>query len=158
MFSKLKKTKFPPDNKPILIWDGECDFCAFWVTHWKKKTGSAIDYNKYQQIASHFSDIPLKEFKKASRLITTDGSIYSGPDSAYKALAYSKKPILKWHKLYNNNSWFRQLSDYSYNFIAKNRPTMFKLTKFFFGNNPNHLKPYWLIYLISIILLCIVIL
>ena len=153
MFQKIKKTNFPPKEKPVLIWDGTCGFCKYWVTRWKMKTKDAIVYKTYQDAHKDFPDIPLKEFKKASRLIELDGSIYSGPDSAYRCYTYSD--AIKWnaHRWYINNRSFQRLSDHGYNFIAKHRPEMFKLTKLLFGPNPTDFKPYWVFYILAIILL-----
>ncbi len=150
MFQKFSKTNYPPSNKPVLVWDGECGFCKYWVTRWKSLTHDKIDYKTYQEIASQFQDIPLKEFKKASRLIETDGNMYSGPDSAYRSYTYTQKN-LPWHTWYTNYSWFTKLSDHGYNFIAKHRPFFFKLTKMFFGSDSKRLKPYWLLYLLILL-------
>lgn len=94
-------------------------------------------YKTFQEVAGNFPDIPLKEFKKASRLIETNGSVFSGPDSAFRIFTYFEKENSFWHKFYSKHKWFAILSDHSYNLIAKNRNFMFKLTKIFFGNNPN---------------------
>ncbi len=145
MFEKIKLTKYPP-TKNILIWDGDCGFCKFWKTRWQQKTEGKVAFETYQNSSKKFSDIPLKEFKKASRLIEIDGKIYRGPDSAYRSLWHAGNK--KWHQLYSSNHIFRNLSDNGYNHIAKNRSFYFKLTKILFGNNPLNLKPYWLIYLI----------
>jgi len=153
MFTKFDKTSFPPNQKPILVWDGECGFCKFWVIHFKKKTGDSVAYRTYQEVASQFKDIPLKEFKKASRLIETDGKIYSGPDSAYRTLTHSNINSM-WHRWYKNKPWFTWLSDHGYNHIAKNRSFYFKVTKLFFGKNPEGLKAYWLVYIVLLLLLC----
>ena len=85
MFTKFYRTNYPPTEKPMMVWDGECGFCKYWVTRWKMYTGDRITYKTYQEVASQFKDIPLKEFKKASRLIEPNGSVYSGPDSAYRS-------------------------------------------------------------------------
>lgn len=150
MFSKIERTNFPPQNKPVMIWDGECGFCQYWIERWKSKTGERIDYLPFQEKASHFKDIPLKEFKKASRFIETDGSIYSGPDSAYKSFTYFENPNLFFHSLYKNNGWFTYLSDHTYNFIAKRRPLFFRVSKLAFGRNPTKMKPYWFLILLFI--------
>lgn len=146
MFTKIKQTAFPPTEKPMMVWDGECGFCEYWITNWKSKTAARIDYRTYQEVAEHFKDIPLKEFKKASRLIEPDGFVYSGPDSAYKSLQYFKKPSLFWHDWYARYKIFNFISDHSYNFIAKNRSLMFSLSKTFFGKNPQRLRSYWLLW------------
>lgn len=153
MFSKIKETQYPPSKLPLLIWDGECGFCKYWITNWTQKTKNRIDFKPYQEAAKNFPDIPLKEFKKASRLIETDGSIYSGPNSAFRSFIYFDNKNKFWYNLYSRNKLFAFLSDAGYNFIAKHRNLMFKLTKIFFGTNPKSLKPYWLLGLVLMVLL-----
>lgn len=138
----------------MLVWDGDCTFCKFWVTRWKMKTGEAVEYITYQKVAAKFQDIPIKEFKKASRFIALDGSIYSGPDSAYKSYTYAKESTLPWHQWYRNYYWFTWLSDHSYNYIAKNRSAFYKITVACFGKDPERLKPYWLLYVLGLFMFC----
>src|SRR5690554_435874 len=145
MFSKIEKTNHPPLEIPVMVWDGECGFCRYWITSWSQKTKDRIVFKTYQEVAGIFPDIPLKEFKKASRLIEPDGSIYSGPDSAFRVFTYFEKQNNFWHNLYTKHTWFKSLSNNAYNFIAKHRSSMFMLTKIFFGNNPKSLSPYWLV-------------
>lgn len=153
MFKKIDHTVNAP-SKHIFIWDGTCGFCKFWKTRWEAKTRNCIAFKTYQDYASKFPDIPLKEFQKASRLIETDGKIYSGPDSAYRSLWHTGKQLL--HNLYKSSMFFRSISDRLYNHIAKNRGFYFKVTKVLFGTNPLSLKPYWVLYLIFIIILILV--
>lgn len=150
MFGKIKHTSYPPSQN-ILIWDGECGFCKFWKTRWEAKTQGKVVFETYQNSASKFKDFPLKEFKKASRLIEPDGKIYSGPDSAYRSMWHSGNKF--WHKLYASNTFFESISNHGYNHIAKNRSFYFKVTKLLFGKDPLHLKAYWLLYLAGIILI-----
>lgn len=148
MFLKIERTHFPPLEKPVMVWDGECGFCKYWITNWKQKTKDKIKYRTFQEVANDFTDIPLKEFQKASRLIEMDGSVYSGPDSAYRSFTYFEKENSIWHKWYSKHKWFAALSDHTYIFIAKHRNLMFKLTKFLFGNDPESIKPYWFLILL----------
>ena len=150
MFGKIDRTKFPPQNKPVLIWDGHCGFCKYWVTRWKNMTGDALDYRTFQDASEDFPDIPLKEFKKASRIIEPDGSVYSGPDSAYRSYDHSSKNY-PWHTWYVNYPVFTLISDNGYNWIAKHRSFMIKVTHAFFGKDPLSLKPYWLVYLLLVV-------
>lgn len=150
MFGKIEYTHNPPSGN-ILIWDGDCGFCKFWKTRWQEKTQGIVEFETYQDYAQNFPDIPVKEFKKASRLIEKDGKIYSGPDSAYRSIWHAGNK--RWHQLYVSNSIFRSLSDHGYNHIAKNRSLYFKLTKLLFGNDPLHLKPYWLLYFILLVII-----
>jgi len=155
MFSKIPKTKYPP-QVPTLIWDGACGFCKYWITVWKSKT-SDVQYASYQNAASQFPDIPIKEFKKASRFIALDGIIYSGPDSAYMGMAHFEKPRRHWHRWYCDSVIFRWLSDQGYNIVAKNRPLMMRLTVLFWGRDPLQRKPYWMIWIFFLLLIIMVI-
>jgi predicted DCC family thiol-disulfide oxidoreductase YuxK len=147
MFAKIQKTQSPP-SQALFIWDGECGFCKYWIIIWKSKTTN-LNYKTFQEVSGEFPDIPLKEFKKASRLIEIDGSVFSGPDSAYRTFWYFEKTQKHWHRWYQQSSLFRQLSDHGYNFIAKNRPLMMKLTLAFWGKNPVNRKPYWVVWLVG---------
>ena len=150
MFKKIEDTKYPP-SVHTFVWDGDCGFCKFWKTRWEEKTRGKIIYKTYQQIASEFPDIPLKEFKKASRLIETDGKVYAGPDSAYRSLWHTNRK--SYHQLYSRSKFFQTLSDHGYNHIAKNRHFYFQVTKYLFGDDPQKLKPYWLLYLVGLLLI-----
>jgi len=128
MFKAISRISNPP-KKPTLVWDGECDFCEYWILVWQSKTGKRLQYEKYQDVYERFQSIPLKEFKKASRLIETNGDVFSGPDSAYRSFMYFHSPIKFLHIWYSKYSFFKVLSNNLYNWIAKHRPFMFKLTK-----------------------------
>jgi predicted DCC family thiol-disulfide oxidoreductase YuxK len=150
MFQKFATTQHPPTETPLLVWDGECGFCKYWVTRWRHLTQGKIHFKTYQEVAEHFPDIPLKEFKKASRLIEPNGSVYSGPDSAYRSYTYARNSW-PWHQWYHKYPWFQWVSDHGYNHIAKHRPFYFWLTNTCFGNNPARLKPYWILYIMGIL-------
>lgn len=152
MFTKIEKTAFPPKKKPLMVWDGECGFCKYWITHWQSKTANKVEYITFQEIASYFEDIPLKEFKKASRLIEPNGKVYSGPDSIFRVFTYfdKRKPIF--HNWYSKDNWFTFLSDQTYNWIAKHRSIMFAITKLCFGKDPQRLKSYWFAILLFLVL------
>ncbi|MAN59945.1 MAG: thiol-disulfide oxidoreductase [Flavobacteriaceae bacterium] len=150
MFQKFESTQYPPTSGTVLVWDGECGFCRYWVTRWQHLTKGRIQFEIYQDVASQFPDIPLKEFKKASRLIEPDGKVYSGPDSAYRSYTYAGQRF-PWHRWYVTYRWFQKLSDHAYNHIAKNRTFYFKVTKVLLGSDPKNLKPYWAVYLLIIL-------
>ncbi|HIB49652.1 MAG TPA: DUF393 domain-containing protein [Flavobacteriaceae bacterium] len=152
MFQKFDHTQFPPSDKPVLVWDGDCGFCKYWVTRWKKITHGKITFQTYQDVAHQFEDIPLKEFKKASRLITAEGTVHSGPDSAYMSY-YIANRNSPWHNWYRKYSWFQRLSDHGYNYIAKHRSFFFKLTKAMLGGDSTSFKHYWAMYLFGIAVL-----
>ncbi|HLR76640.1 MAG TPA: DCC1-like thiol-disulfide oxidoreductase family protein [Balneolaceae bacterium] len=155
MFEKIKTTAFAPDE-PLLVWDGKCGFCAYWTTRWQRKTPKEIRFEPFQKTAEKFKDIPLHAFQTSSKLIEPDGSVFNGPDSAYRSLWHAGNKF--WHRLYTSNRFFEKLSDSGYNHIAKNRDFYYKLTVFCFGKNPASPKHYWLLYLLTLIILLIILL
>ncbi|MUH34608.1 DUF393 domain-containing protein [Zobellia amurskyensis] len=120
---------------PLLIWDGKCGFCKYWVTRWQKITSDKVQYIPYQDIQEQIDEIPEQAFKQAVRMIETNGKIYSGAHAAYRTLYYSSRWsfLISW---YEKSALFKAISDASYKFIAHYRPVLFKLTKTFFGKNP----------------------
>lgn len=130
---------------PVMIWDGNCGFCRYWITRWQKITKHTIEFASYQEAAERFPDVDVVHFKQASRFIDIDGKIYSGPQSAYKSLAYSKR--WQWmDRWYQKGGAFSKLSDHFYQLIANNRNFFFKLTKALFGSNPEEPRPFWMVY------------
>ena len=31
------------DSRPLLVYDGDCQFCAYWARYWQKLTGDAVN-------------------------------------------------------------------------------------------------------------------
>jgi len=154
MFHKLSSTQYPPKSKPLMVYDGNCGFCKYWILKWKRATGNAVEYKPYQEVATQFKDISTHHFQEAVRFIQTDGIIVNGPDAAY--ITY--KDDMKFgflHRWYRNKKWFTKLSDIAYQWIADNRTFMYKLSLRLYGKNPLKPKKYWLNYLLAIILFLI---
>ncbi|QSE95894.1 DCC1-like thiol-disulfide oxidoreductase family protein [Fulvivirga lutea] len=153
MITKYKNTPFQP-AKPLLVWDGDCGFCQYWLLWLLNQTGDRINHEPYQKIADSIPGLPKWAFREAVRFIETDGSVFSGASAFYQAYTYTNsKSNTRLIRMYNHRSFFRYMSDHSYSFISKNRRCMFFLTKLFWGKNPVKLKKYWLIYLIIVTLL-----
>jgi len=149
MFQKLNYTQFAPDN-PLMIWDGDCGFCKYWVLRWKKNTKEKITYKTYQEAAEDFKDIPVSAFREAARLIEPDGKIYDGPEAAYRSLTYAGK---NWYyEAYSSSTFFQYFSDKMYQFIANNRSLAFRFTRIFWGKDPNKPKAYWSFYLVVFVI------
>jgi predicted DCC family thiol-disulfide oxidoreductase YuxK len=148
----LNKTKYPPSPKAILVWDGECEFCAYWISYWEERFGVNIEFHSFQTVFEQFPDINKRQFLLASHFIETDGCIYRGARSAYRSLHYAGK--LKFlDQWYSNKAWFRKLSDQLYRLVSHNRPTFFKISKYLFGSDPLNLRPFWVVYLFLLLYL-----
>ena len=152
MFEKIEKTAYPPNHKPMMVYDGKCGFCKYRIIKWQNITGDKIEYQPFQKVADQFKDIDVNYFKSAVRFIEEDGTVTSGPDAAYITYyLYSKPKFL--HLWYLNKSWFRKLSDKGYDFVANNRSLLFDLSRAFLGKDPNNYQPLWLIYLLIVLAL-----
>lgn len=152
MYDDLIRTNYPPQKKPLMVFDGNCGFCKYWIIKWKKLTKDSIDYAPFQKVSNQFKDISEDYFATAVRLILLDGSIVSGPAAAY----YSNKDRFVFSKLYSwyiQNTFFRKLSNILYKWVADNRSFMYKLSVKLFGKNPRIIKHYWLFYLVGAILI-----
>lgn len=142
-------TDYAPTGKPLLIWDGNCGFCKYWIIKWKQFAGDTVEFDTYQNVASRFKDLPESDFKKAVHLVDTNGRIYRGAAAAFHSIALNKK--MSWlDKLYQKSALFRQISENVYKWIADHRPFMYQLSVKLFGKNPARMKPYWMYYGLSV--------
>jgi predicted DCC family thiol-disulfide oxidoreductase YuxK len=134
MFTRLDRTFYRP-SKPLLLWDGDCGFCRYWIIKLKKQLPGKVATQPYQEVVMDIPDVPEWAFREALRLVETDGRIYNGPEAIYKALTYNAKWTFLFRK-YRFSHFFNYMSDHIYDFIAKHRNSMFALSKLLFGRNP----------------------
>src|SRR5579885_3484820 len=73
--------------RPLLIYDGDCGFCVYWVRYWQRLTGEAVRYAAYQEVGQDFPQISTEEFRRAIYFIAADGKTYKGAAAAYHVLA-----------------------------------------------------------------------
>ncbi|MAC96072.1 MAG: thiol-disulfide oxidoreductase [Flavobacteriales bacterium] len=148
MFQLLEQTNFPPKVKPLMVYDGKCGFCKYWIIKWKKISGDEIHYISYQRAAHKFKDIEEKHFKEAVRLIDSSGRIYNGPDAAFRTF-YMKGKVPFLHLWYEKYKWFRKLTNFLYQWVADNRNFLFKISVRLFGKSARNPQPFWAYYLIG---------
>ena len=109
--------------KPILIYDGNCGFCLYWINIWKNKTKDRVEYAPYQSVANQFPQISLDQFERSVQLVKPDGEITEGAKAVLQVLAYN--PGLVWPlRTYQNFSLIAKVAEATYYFVAKNRSTL----------------------------------
>lgn len=128
-------TSFRPGNKPLIVWDGNCGFCKYWILKWKVLTQDKIAFATYQEIVPQLEDMEEQTFRNAVQLIMPDGTVYGGAAAAFKSMAIGANFNL-FDTLYSQLALFRKVSDWGYQWIADHRPFMYKLSTFLFGKNP----------------------
>jgi predicted DCC family thiol-disulfide oxidoreductase YuxK/uncharacterized membrane protein len=149
-------------QKPLMIFDGDCNFCTLWIRRWRQMTGEAVDYLPSQDasVAAQFPEIPRKQFDTAVQFIEADGTVYFGAEAVFRALA--KNP--KWQSLlraYEKTPVFAQITECAYSFVASHRTFFSRLTRWFWGRHveqPDYLFTRWiflralgLIYLVAFV-------
>ncbi len=125
-----------PPRSPLLIFDGDCSFCRYWVDSWRDKTGDAVEYAASREVASRFPEIPLQSFGQSVQLVLPDGNVYGGAEAVFRTLAFA--PRGRWlHRLtlwtYRNVLGVRPLTEGSYRFIASHRDLFYWATRLLWG-------------------------
>tara|TARA_B100000809_G_scaffold241964_1_gene265635 strand:+ start:196 stop:576 length:381 start_codon:yes stop_codon:yes gene_type:complete len=116
--------------KPILIYDGNCGFCLYWINIWKNKTKDRVEYAPYQSVANQFPQISLDQFERSVQLVKPDGEITEGAKAVLQVLAYN--PSLEWLlRTYQNCSLFAKVAEVTYYFVAKHRSTLSSVLRWF---------------------------
>jgi len=77
----------PHSDRPVLVYDGDCDFCSGQARYWRRLTGDAIDYVPCQEAADRYPGIAREEFARSIQLLMPDGSRHSGAAAAFRVLA-----------------------------------------------------------------------
>ena len=149
-----------PPSKPLLVFDGDCQFCRRWIARWKNATGDAVDYLPFQDqaVAARFPEIPRQDFEEAVHLILPDGSVYRGAEAVFRSLAEGGH--YRWLLgLYRRLPPFADLSELLYEEVALHRTALSKLDRIYAGPGiepPSYIRVRWiflrglaLIYLIA---------
>ena len=137
-----------PPPKPLLVFDGDCNFCTLWIRRWQQMTGDAVDYLPSQaaSVAAQFPEIPREQFNTAVQLIETDGAVYSGAEAVFRTLA--NNPNCQWPlNFYRTNQSFANVTEWAYRLVAENRKFFSLLTRWFWGRHvelPDYFLTRWI--------------
>ena len=131
-----------PPFKPLLIWDGECDFCRLWIERWHFITAEEVDYATYQEVADRFPEIPRDEFKHSMVFIEPDGTAFFAAEAVYRSLAYRpSKRWLAWS--YDHVPGFAAISEAVYKFVARHRGLGSTITRLLRGKDVRPQTYFW---------------
>jgi predicted DCC family thiol-disulfide oxidoreductase YuxK len=131
-----------PAPKPLLIWDGECDFCRVWIERWREITAGKVEYATYQEAAARFPEIPVDQFQRSIVFIEPDGEAFFAAEAVYRSLAYRRsRKWLPWS--YDHVPGFAAVSEIGYDFIARNRKFSSAVTRLFWGKDVQRPTYFW---------------
>jgi lipase maturation factor 1 len=125
-----------PPPKPLMVFDGDCNFCGIWVRRWRETTGDAVEYLPFQDasIAERFPEIPRERFASAVHLIEIDGAVYYGAEAAFRALGHNaqRRWLLAW---YGRSELFARTAERAYKMVARHRTFFSVLTRGLWGQH-----------------------
>jgi predicted DCC family thiol-disulfide oxidoreductase YuxK len=137
-----------PPPKPLMIFDGDCNFCTLWIRRWQQMTGDTVDYLPSQAagIAAQFPEIPRERFEIAVQLIESDGTVISGAEAVFCGLAKNSK--YEWLlRTYKNTPVVTQITECAYRFVAGHRTFFSRLTRWCWGRHvglPDYFLTRWI--------------
>ena len=121
-------------DTPLLIYDGGCAFCRFWVEYWRDRTGEAVLYAPYQDVAELFPDIPIDRFRAAAQFRDADGKFSSGAEAVFRTLACAPGAHRRWPLwAYERVPLFGWVSEAAYRWVARHRGGLYRVTRWVWG-------------------------
>jgi predicted DCC family thiol-disulfide oxidoreductase YuxK len=126
------------ERRPLLVYDGDCAFCAYWARYWQKLTGGRVDYRPFQEVAEQHPAIPRAEFQRAAQYITADGARASAAEASFLTLSHARGTAF-WLALYRKLPGFAAVSERAYAFIAAHRSACYRISLCLWGKE--HVPP-----------------
>jgi predicted DCC family thiol-disulfide oxidoreductase YuxK len=160
-----------PPARPLLIFDGDCGVCRFWVARFRVRSGEAVDYEPFQtpEITPRFPEIQRERFVHAVHLIEPDGRVSDGAEAVFRLLSVGGPDLgvarRTWSRValvaYDHIPGARAISERAYRLVADHRPLFARLTTLCWGRvtrRPTYALASWvflrllgLVYLIAFV-------
>jgi len=110
---------------PLLIYDGDCGFCKYWLRYWQRLTGDRVAYAPYQEVAAQYPEIPVAEFKRAVQYVAPDGKVASGAEAVLLTLSHAGGKGF-WLTLYRDVPGFAAIAEGVYALVASHRAALYR--------------------------------
>jgi predicted DCC family thiol-disulfide oxidoreductase YuxK len=114
-------------KKPVLIYDGDCEFCRLWIARCSSLTKDEVDYCSSQDVGKDYPEISLELFKSSVYFVDSEGDFCSGAQAVFKTVAFIPGGNL-FLLAYKRVPGFASISEWSYRQVAKNRKIFSILT------------------------------
>ena len=138
-----------PPSRPLLVFDGDCGFCRFWIARWRHLTGDAVDYEPFQNpdLADRFPEIPRERYLRSVQFLETDGRVSEGAEAVSRLLAAAGRRAPWW--IYRHVPGAAPLGERGYRLVAEHRGFGSKLTTLLWGRvalPPTYARARWLFF------------
>jgi lipase maturation factor 1 len=118
-------------SKPVLVYDGACEFCRRWIERWRTRTADRVDYLPLQKPGVlRRLGISRSDALRSVQLVTPDGNRYSGAEAVFRTLEYA--PELRTLARVGRLPVLRQIAEVVYRQIAKRRPLAARIDRWLF--------------------------
>jgi predicted DCC family thiol-disulfide oxidoreductase YuxK len=121
----------PHSDRPVLVYDGDCDFCSRQARYWQRLTGDAIDYLPCQEAADKYPGITQEEFASGIQLLMPDGSRHRGAAAAFRVLAAGGRS--GWLRASRLLPGFAALAEAAYRTTNRHRLAAGRLSRLLWG-------------------------
>jgi predicted DCC family thiol-disulfide oxidoreductase YuxK len=119
-------------SKPVLVYDGACEFCRRWIELWQTRTADRVVYLPLQQPGVlRQLGISRSDALRSVQLVTPDGRRYRGAEAVFRALEYA--PDLRALARVARLPVLRQIAEVVYRQIARRRPFAARVDRWLFG-------------------------
>ena len=124
----------PPQENPLLVYDGDCSFCRAWIERWRALTGPRVQYAPFQEVAGQFPEIPRQNFARSVQLILPDGKVFTAAHAVFRTLACV--PGWRWMLwIYLHFPGAAPMAELAYRFVARHRNPLYRLTRLLWGKH-----------------------
>ena len=122
------------DHLPLLVFDGDSQFCRAWVDRWREVTGLQIRYATCQEVGSRFPEIDQGDFRRTVHFIETDGTVYRGAEAVFRVMARCgrKRWLLR---LYNAFPLIATVAEALYRMLAAGRSPITNVSRIWHGRH-----------------------
>jgi lipase maturation factor 1 len=130
------QTVSAPPDQAVLVFDGDCEFCRFWITRWQYRTGDAVEYIPFQdaEIPRRFPEISRERFARAVELIEPDGRVSEAAEAVARLFALARRPSLLW--AYEHVPGVPAVTERAYGAVADHRSFASAATRVLWGRAP----------------------
>jgi predicted DCC family thiol-disulfide oxidoreductase YuxK len=125
-------TPSAPDARPLLVFDGDCGFCRYWVDYWRALTGERVRYEPWQRVAAQHPEIGEAEFRRAVQYLAPGRPVASGAEASLRVLAHAPGRGL-WLWLYLHLPGFAWCAERLYAAVAAHRAGALRVSHALWG-------------------------
>jgi len=118
---------------PLVVFDGECEFCRQWIRRWQGMTGERVSYRPFQEVDQAYPEIGVDGFRSRVWLIEPDGIARGGAGGVLRL--YELAGARRWPaRIYTEIPALGRVAEVAYDLVARHRGAAMLTIRLFFGS------------------------